>query len=82
MWQSNVYNLCCQYHGKRVRINDNRGNVHVGTITRVTRKMVWIQPDNRFNGLGLGFRGFGVGFGVGIAIGAITGIVLASAFFW
>lgn len=82
MGQNNVYNLCCQYHGKRVRITDNQGNVHVGSITKVNRRMVWIQPDERFGGLGIGYWGFGSGYGVGIAIGAITGIVLATAFLW
>ncbi|WP_332651272.1 hypothetical protein [Lysinibacillus sp. 54212] len=82
MGQNNVYDLCCKYNGKRVRITDNRGNVHVGTISRVNRRMVWIQPDEGFGGLGIGFWGFGSGFGYGIALGAITGIVLTTAFLW
>lgn len=77
-----AYNLCCQYHGKRVRINDNRGNVHVGTITRVDNRMVWLMPDNDFGGYGIGFRRFRPGFGYGIALGVITGIALTSLFFW
>ena len=45
--------------------------------------MVWIRPTGNLGGYGLGFGGFGFGgFGVGIALGAITGIALASAFFW
>ena len=77
-----AYNLCCQYQGKRVRITDNQGNCHVGQITKVDNRKVWIMPDNY--GYGLGFWGFGAGagFGYGIALGAITGIALASAFFW
>ena len=82
MGQNNVYDLCCKYHGKRVRITDNQGNVHVGTISKVNRRMVWIQPDEGLGGLGIGYWVFGPGFGYGIAIGAITGIVLATAFLW
>ena len=75
-----AYDLCCKYHGKRVRITDNRGNVHVGRITNVDNRNVWLMPDRA--GYGIGFWGFGEpGFGVGIALGAITGIVLASIFF-
>ena len=85
MNQNEVYNLCCSYHGKRVRISDREGRVHVGEVTRVSRNMVWIRPDQDLGGYGLGFFGFGgagFGLGFGIALGAITGIALASAFFW
>ena len=82
MSYSNVYNDCCRFHGQRVRITCRDGRVHVGRITRVNRDMVWIQPDNNFGGFGLGFFGGGFGIGFGIALGAITGIALASAFFW
>lgn len=80
-----AYDLCCKHHGKRVRINDNKGNVHVGRITKVDNRMVWIMPDRA--GYGIGFWGLGggygaPGFGYGIALGAITGIALASIFFW
>lgn len=76
-----AYNLCCKYQGKRVRITDNGGNMHVGRITRVDNRNVWLMPDA--GGYGIGFWGFGagVGFGYGIALGAITGIALASVFF-
>ncbi|MFF5994949.1 hypothetical protein AAGS61_09355 [Lysinibacillus sp. KU-BSD001] len=86
MGQSNMYDLCCKYQGKRVRITDNQGQVHVGTITRVNRRMVWIQPDSGFGGFGFGFWGpyYGRGraFVYGVALGTVTGIVLASAFLW
>ncbi|MFJ7827664.1 hypothetical protein [Psychrobacillus sp. NPDC096623] len=84
MNQNQVYNLCCRYHGKRVRIVDRDGRVHFGEVTRVTRNMVWIRPDGNLGGYGLGFFGFGTGFGFGfgIALGAIVGITLATAFFW
>ncbi|TQR19003.1 hypothetical protein [Psychrobacillus vulpis] len=87
MSQSNVYSQCCRYHGQRVRITCDDGRVHIGEITRVSRNMVWIRPDNNLGGYGLGFFGDGFGFGgfrfgFGIALGAITAIVLASAFFW
>lgn len=81
----NMYDMCCQYHGKRVRITDNQGRVHVGTITRVDRRQVWLMPDRGmgYGGYGFGWGwGFGGGFGYGIALGAITGIALAGAFFW
>lgn len=83
MYQSNLYSQCCRYHGQKVRITCRDGSVHVGEITRVSRDMVWIRPDENLGGYGLGFfgrRGFALGFG--IALGAITGIVLASAFLW
>jgi len=87
-----IYDQCCRFHGRTVRITCNDGRVHVGEITRVNRDMVWIRPTGGLGGYGLGFfgggfgfrRGFGRGFGIGfgIALGAITGIALASAFFW
>ena len=79
---SQAYDLCCKYHGKRVRITDNCGKHHVGTITKVDNRNVWIMPDNNFGGYRIGFWGFGPGFGYGIALGAITGIALTSVFFW
>lgn len=84
---SDAYNLCCKYHGKRVRISDSSGRVHVGEITRVDRRQVWILPDRRYSGYGLGFWGFGggyggAGFGYGIALGTILGIALAPIIFF
>ena len=82
-----MYNMCCQYHGKRVRIREKCGKVHVGTITRVDRGMVWLMPEGGMGGgygFGWGWGGGwgGGGFGYGIALGAIAGIALAGAFFW
>ncbi len=87
MSHSDVYNLCCRYHGKRVCITDKHGKVHVGHITKVDNQMVWIQPDRNFGGYSLGWGwgwgwGPGPGFGYGIALGAIAGVALAGAFFW
>lgn len=83
MSRTDFYDLCCRYHGQKVRITCRDGRVHVGEITRVNRDMVWIRPADGLGGYGLGFWGFGFGgYGVGIALGAITGIALASAFFW
>jgi hypothetical protein len=83
---ANTYNLCCQYHGKRVRIEERGGRVHYGEITRVDRRQVWILPDRRFGGYGLGYWGYGgyggAGFGVGIALGTVAGIALAPLLFW
>ncbi|KOS63193.1 hypothetical protein FJQ98_24630 [Lysinibacillus agricola] len=80
---ADTYNLCCNYHGKRVRIMETCGRVHYGEITRVDRRQVWILPDRRFGGYGLGYWGWGgSGFGVGIALGAVAGIALAPLFFW
>lgn len=77
-----AYDLCCKYQGKRVCITDNQGNRHVGHITKVNNRQVWLMPDD-FGGYGIGFWGFGFGsgFGYGIALGTITGIALASIFF-
>lgn len=80
---NDLYNTCCQYHGKRVRIREKCGKMHVGTITRVDRGMVWIMPDRGMGGgYGFGWGWGGGGFGYGIALGAIAGIALAGAFFW
>ncbi|MBD8523261.1 hypothetical protein [Lysinibacillus fusiformis] len=80
---TDAYNLCCKYHGKRVRISDTSGRVHVGEITRVDRRQVWILPDRRYGGYGLGFWGYGGrGFGVGIALGTVLGIALAPIIFF
>lgn len=85
---TNAYNVCCNYHGKRVRITCKDGREHVGRITRVDRDQVWILPDRGFGGYGLGFWGFGGprfgfgGFGLGIALGTVAGIVLAPLFFF
>ena len=80
---TDAYNICCKYHGKRVRISDTSGRVHVGEITRVDRRQVWILPDRRYGGYGLGFWGFGGGgFGVGIALGTVLGIALVPIFFF
>ncbi|MFJ7736993.1 hypothetical protein ACIQ2D_11700 [Lysinibacillus sp. NPDC097287] len=80
-----AYNVCCRHHGKRVRITCKDGREHFGRITRIDRDQVWIQPDRRFGGYGLGFWGGGFGFGgfgFGIALGAIAGIALAPLFFF
>ena len=85
MSQLALYNQCCKYQGRNVRITCRDGRVHVGEITRVSRNMVWIRPTGSLGGYGYGFYGGyrrNRGFGIGIALGAITGIVLASAFFW
>ncbi|WP_285397180.1 hypothetical protein [Lysinibacillus sp. fls2-241-R2A-57] len=92
---NDAYNLCCNYHGKRVRITDRSGRIHVGEITMVDRKNVWILPDRRYRGYGLGFGGgfgggfgrpgFGFrrsGFGIGIALGTIIGIAIAPLIFF
>jgi len=81
MGQSDMYNLCKQYHMKMVYITDKQGKRHVGRITNVDRRMVYIQPRGGFGGYGFGYWGGG-GFGYGIALGAIAGIALAGAFFW
>lgn len=80
---NDAYNLCCQYQGKRVRITDKQGKVHVGHITKVDKRQVWLMPDGRYGGYGIGFWGGygGAGFGYGILLGGIAGIALASFFF-
>ncbi|QHE51646.1 hypothetical protein [Pontibacillus sp. HMF3514] len=75
-----MYQRCCRLQGRVVRLRCH-GRVHVGEVTRVTRSHVWIRPIGGPRGLGYGFFGFR-GFGVPFALGAITGIALASVFFW
>ncbi|MEK4231046.1 hypothetical protein [Solibacillus sp. FSL H8-0538] len=82
MNQSDAYNLCCKYQGRKVIITDNRGRRHIGRITKVDNRKVWIMPDD-VGSYGIGFWGYGrpgIGFGYGIALGVITGIVLSSLF--
>lgn len=81
----NIYDLCCRYEGRDVRINCRDGRVHAGRITRVDRENVWILPQEKHGGCyGYGlFGGWGGnGNGYPVALGAIAGIILASAFFW
>jgi hypothetical protein len=89
MSNGNYYNLCCRYQGRHVRIDDRHGNVHVGRILRVTPNQVFIQPsrhrgnNNGYGGYGYGgYGGYGYEDTYGLALGVITGIVLASLFFW
>ena len=83
MGNQNMYSLCSQYQGKMVRITEHCGRVHVGRITGVDRRMVYIQPQRGFGGYGWGWGGWGYpGVGYGVALGAIAGIALAGAFFW
>ncbi len=83
MNRNDAYNMCCQYHGKRVRITDKQGRLHVGRITKVDNRQVWLMPDGKYGGYGIGFWGGygGSGFGYGILLGGIAGIALASVFF-
>lgn len=85
----NYYNMCCQHHGKNVRINDRFGNVHTGRIVNVTRSRVYIQPNGpRPRGaFGMGFYGGGYGYypyypAYGIGLGFITGFALGSLLFF
>ena len=59
MSQTDLYNLCCRYHGQNVRITGRDGRVSYRKITRVNRDMVWILPAGNLGGYGLGFGGFG-----------------------
>ncbi|MCA0971474.1 hypothetical protein LCM20_12785 [Halobacillus litoralis] len=73
----NMYDRCCRYIGKDVRLT-HEGRVHYGRVTRVDRNYVWIRPSRGPGGYGYFYGGFGIPF----ALGAVTGIALASAFFW
>lgn len=78
---ASTYHLCCQYIGRRVRIDDRYGNVHYGRITAVDHKQVYLMPAHNIFSLGIGFWGFpGAAFGYGIALGTILGVVLIGAF--
>ncbi|MFS1519343.1 hypothetical protein V1503_23185 [Bacillus sp. SCS-151] len=89
------YNMCRRYHGQVVQIDDHHGNRHVGRIVHLTPNKVYLQPAGPpSRGFGYGprggfgyglyrpFGGFFPGLAVGIGLGAITGIALASLFFW
>ncbi|GAA3324106.1 hypothetical protein GCM10020331_050650 [Ectobacillus funiculus] len=53
------YSLCCQYHGKVVRIHDINGQVHLGRVVDVTDESVWLEPmDSRAFDLGFGYNGY------------------------
>lgn len=85
---ANMYDLCCRYRGKHVRIWDKRGGVHSGRIVHVTRNKVYIQPFMKRNpgGFGFGYYGgyyggfFGAPFAISLAF--IAGIALGGLFFW
>ncbi|RSL32558.1 hypothetical protein D7Z54_15510 [Salibacterium salarium] len=83
MSRGNIYDLCCRYEGRTVRLSCRDGRTHVGIITRVDRKHVWLRPVGNRGAFGYGFYGgYGHGYGIPFALGAITGVALASAFFW
>lgn len=83
MSYGNIYGLCCRYRGRTVRLTCRDGGTHIGRITRVDRRRVWLQPIGNYGAFGYGFYGrYGFGFGIPFALGAITGIALAGAFFW
>ncbi|TGB02403.1 hypothetical protein [Halobacillus salinus] len=73
-----MYHRCCRFQGREVALTDRDGRVHYGTITRVDPNYVWLRPRRGPGGYGYFYGGFGVPF----ALGAVTGLVLASAFFW
>lgn len=84
------YDLCCRYQGQVVQIREQSGREHVGRITRVSDDRVWIDPhfnnNPRFNNnyndrYHSNFHSYH-GFGYPIAIGFISGIILASLFFF
>ncbi|SER10034.1 hypothetical protein [Piscibacillus halophilus] len=87
MSNPHIYDMCCRYHGRVVRIRERNGRVHVGRINRVTPSRVWIDPIGAPGGFGYGYGRFGgfrrgFGFGVPIALSFIAGVALASAFIW
>ncbi|WP_019415276.1 hypothetical protein [Paenisporosarcina sp. TG20] len=66
MSHSDLYNVCCRYHGKNVRITCRDGRVHMGEITRINKDTVWIRPTGNLGGYGYGFfGGYGRGGGYG-----------------
>lgn len=84
----NPYDLCCRYQGQVVKINEHSGREHLGRITRVSDDRVWIDPHyndhypNRQNSYHEYNGNQHYGYGYPIAIGFISGIILASLFFF
>lgn len=81
-----TYDLCCKYQGQVVQIREHSGREHVGTITRVSNDRVFITPHYDHSPQRLHhynshfYQPFGYGYS--IAIGFISGIILASLFFF
>lgn len=83
------YDLCCRYQGQVVQIREQSGREHLGRITRVTNDRVWIDPNydyfpvNDYHFRNIGYSNYyRNNFGYPIAIGFISGIILASLFFF
>ncbi|MEI4828706.1 hypothetical protein WAX78_04480 [Bacillus sp. FJAT-53711] len=57
------FDTCRRYYGRVVRIEDHKGNIHIGRIVDVTDESVWIEPVHRKRfDHGFGFGGFGCDF--------------------
>lgn len=86
------YDLCCRYQGQVVQIREQSGREHVGRITQVSSDRVWIDPyfdnyppriNNNYNDRNYQTNHYShYGYGYPIAIGFISGIILASLFFF
>ncbi len=80
------YGQCKNYMGRHVVIKTRDGRTHRGIVTNVSRSHVHLRPVG--NSRNLGGYGYGYGFGYGngavwgVALGTITGLALASLFFW
>jgi hypothetical protein len=58
--RNELYDICCRYHGRVVRIEDRSGRVHFGRITDVAKDSVIFRPlkkKSRTND-GYGYRGY------------------------
>lgn len=82
----NTYDLCCRYNGQVVQIKEHSGRVHFGRITRVSDDRVWIDPqysDSYHSSRNVMFHHYPTyHYGYPIALGFISGIILASLFFF
>lgn len=55
------FHTCRRYYGRVVRIEDYKGNIHIGRIVDLTDESVWIEPVHR--------KRFDHGFGFGGSFG-------------
>ncbi|MBO9129080.1 hypothetical protein [Bacillus sp. 165] len=56
MSRHELYDVCCRYHGRVVRIEDRSGKVHFGKIVGVTDDSVMFRPLRKKSRMSGGFH--------------------------